>query len=136
MMVKWLKADFNSMEEDFQKICDSLTGNKTDAEWQKNYDKLKSIYKNSAVVPLKPSTWNALGNTDSDKKLTIEQIKKIVKTNLSDFYRYVGEVVSSSCQAPVVLSTRNRYNLISGNQILMAARLLGIEPKVVIVEWR
>lgn len=141
MKIKWVKVNFAVEKDQFEKICNQLTGKQTDAEWEKNYAKLQTFYKNSAVLPLKPSTWNSLGNTDANKKMTMEQIQRSIQTNKltdgpRDIYGAVQEITSGSVRAPIILSYRGKSSLVDGNVRLMACRLLDISPSAVIVEWR
>lgn len=132
--MKWIKDEFVNHEEDFKRICDQLTGKKTQAEWDKNYQKLRILYRNSPVVPFKRSTWDSLNDTDSTKKMTMVEIKKVLK--VKDLNDTVSEVVSKTPRALIILEYRSRYWLVDGNKRLMISRLLDVTPQAVIMQWR
>jgi hypothetical protein len=138
--MKWFKDTFQNQSPWFEKSARELTGGQTDATYDKHFAKLQDLYKNAPLVDLTPSLWKTLGNTDSNKKMTMSDIRKVIVRNKTsrprDIFMSISQICNEQAPAPIILMFKGKPNLISGNDILMAARLLEVTPKVVLITWR
>lgn len=139
--MKWVKVKFEAEEGEFDRVATELTGTQPDEIWNSNFKKLKTLYSKSVLTNLTNSIWNKLSNTDSNKPMTMTQIKNAIRSNgdssgFRDIYGVIGEIVSNSARAPIIILMNNKYILVAGNTRLMACRLLDIVPKVVIINWK
>lgn len=139
--MKWTKVKFDDEAGEFDRVATELTGNQPDAVWDSNFKKLKSLYQSSSLTNLPNSIWIKLKNTDSNKPMSIGDIKRAIQSNgessgLRDIYKVIAEVVSNSPRAPIILLINNKYHLVAGNTRLMACRLLEIIPQVIIINWK
>jgi hypothetical protein len=138
MIVNWKKDSFVNEEEEFQLVATELTKSSDHKEWTRNFEKLKSAYRNGKFMKLSDAFWRRLENTDSFKVKTMKDIEKFITTNSGDsgardIYEVIKEIVSGVCRAPIVMKKDSKYTLVAGNARLMAARLLGIRPDVIVM---
>jgi len=95
-----------------------------------------SKFKRAKSVVLTDSIWDNLENTDSNS-LKIGDYKKSIA--LSKKYgrtiEWIFDAIKNNKQIPMpqILSTNGRYILVGGNTRLMAFRVMGINPKVVLL---
>jgi len=112
---------------------------RTSQELNIDLQQLIDSFENAHLITLKDNIWSRLDNTDS---YDIEQGDMETVTRLSSQY---GKDLQSilkvfdhggSLPAPIVMNSNGRYYLIAGNTRLMAARVHGVIPNVLLVVVR
>ena len=112
---------------------------RTSQELDINLQQLIDCFQNARLITLKDNIWSRLDNTDS---YDIEQGDMESVTHLSSQYGKDLQGIlkafdnGGSLPAPIVLKSRGRYYLIAGNTRLMAARVHGVIPNVLLVVVR
>jgi hypothetical protein len=143
-MITYKKTKFEDEMDEFDRVVSEFS-NGTDEDWDSKFSQIKKIYAKSAKVNLSPIIWQKLENTDSYDTDTIEKIQKAVKSNTAssgkrDIADVIKEYNSNSVRAPIIMSYGGgkKYTLVAGNTRLMVAKMLDINPKVVIVkmDWK
>jgi hypothetical protein len=109
---------------------------RTSQELDINLQQLLDSFQHARLITLNDTIWSRLDNTDS---YDIEQGDMESVTHLSSQYgkdlQSILRVFSNagSLPAPIVMKSNGRYYLIAGNTRLMAARVHGVIPKVLLV---
>ena len=135
--MNWLKSKFNDESDEFDRVATDLSVGQPDAIWNTNYKKLQSLYQSASLTLLNESVWRTLKNTDSNKPMTMKDIKRVIQTSeIRDIYAVISEVVGSNARAPIIINIDSNHILVAGNTRLMACRLLDIVPKVIIIKWK
>lgn len=141
-MTGWIKSNFDDVLEEFDQIADELTPKAADKkEYQaalgNTRNMLRKMYDASRQTILTDGVWKNLQNTDSWKTTTYEYVERAIARNRStsgdvDIYTAISDVLTTA-NCPIILKASNRYVLIAGNTTLMACRLIGITPSVIIL---
>ena len=139
MKINWQKVRFDDESDEFDRVTSELSKGKSDSHWDMTFNQLKSNYSKSKLELLSENIWRNLGNTDSYKTDTIKKINAAIRANSSsghrDIYKVLNEILTGKPRAPIILkfSQREKFTLIAGNTRLMGCKLIGIQPKVVII---
>jgi hypothetical protein len=139
-MTNWYKDAFNNEVGEFERVVNDLTADReSDDEWEMMFDKLKKSYNNEPIKVLNDSVWAKLENTDSWSTTTINKVNKAIFDNSKssgkrDIYDVISEILGNKTRCPIILKNKSGYTLIAGNTRLMACRLIGIRPKVIVVK--
>jgi len=139
-MTNWYKDAFNNEVGEFERVVNDLTADReSDDEWEMMFDKLKKSYNNEPIKVLDDSVWAKLENTDSWSTTTINKVNKAIFDNSKgsgkrDIYDVISEILGNKTRCPIILKNKSGYTLIAGNTRLMACRLIGIRPKVIVVK--
>ena len=139
-MTNWYKDAFNNEVREFERVVNDLTADReSDDEWEMMFDKLKKSYNNEPIKVLNDSVWAKLENTDSWSTTTINKVNKAIFDNSKssgkrDIYDVISEILGNKTRCPIILKNKSGYTLIAGNTRLMACRLIGIRPKVIVVK--
>ena len=151
MSVKWLKGEFADERTEFERIVrEFILGNDLYEVYnQMRY--LEGLYYRSFPERLKDKIWRQLGNTGSFGASSFEEVFKNLRIDgeRRDVSRivtqYIGEGrvndFSGRVECPIIVHTPEnegfKYHLVAGNTRLSIASVLGIEPKVIILntDW-
>jgi glutamyl-tRNA reductase len=94
----------------------------------------KKSYNSKNLQDLRQNSWKTLQNSESWNAETMIKIEKNLK-NAEDkkkIYQCIFDIVADkTVDAPIIMVQNNVGMLISGEHMLMACRLLNIQPKVV-----
>lgn len=125
--VTWVYPDIDDEMNEIERTSQEL-----DIDLQRLIDS----FQHARLITLNDNIWSRLDNTDS---YDIEQSDIETVTRLSSQYgkdlRSILKVFDhgGSLPAPIVLKSQGRYYLIAGNTRLMAARVHGVIPNVLLV---
>jgi hypothetical protein len=139
-MTNWYKDAFNNEVLEFERVTNDLTADReSDDEWKMMFNKLKKSYNNETIKVLNDRVWAKLENTDSWSTTTINKVNKAILDNSEgsgkrDIYGVISEILGDKTRCPIILKNKSGYTLIAGNTRLMACRLIGIRPKVIVVK--
>lgn len=140
MSIKWMREDFSKEKDEFSRVAADFSGNDRKALTE-NTRQLESLYRQGKLITLSASMWRRLDNTDSWNTKTIKDIERAIRRNSKgsgtrSIEKIIREYISGKVRAPIVLEFNGgkSYTLIAGNTRLMAARMLEIEPKVLLVK--
>ncbi len=142
-MINYKKTKFENEMDEFDRVVSQFS-NGTDADWDYKMFQIKQIYATAGVSLISTSIWQRLENTDSYHTDTREKIMKAIKSNSAssgkrDIDSVIKEYESNSVRAPIILSYGvGKYTLVAGNTRLMVAKMMGINPKVLILKtsWK
>jgi len=152
----WRKASYKDEVKAFEKTVSSLVVPFTprDEYIRKKIDlqiKIAAEYENSRHVVLTNTVWRKLDNSESwltntfikfNREVTRKANDPEIK-NIDDDFKVIGDLIQT---APIILHIKTGtilkdirknspiYRVVSGNNRLMLYRLMGINPRVVIIE--
>ncbi len=123
---------------EIERVGEEVFGNINKEEFLAHFLK---VAKTSSLVELSEDLWEKLENTDSydiplnDWSLVEEHAVGGHPDHPRDWrwYKKLCEE-GDSIEAPIVVKKGNLLHLVSGNTRLMVARVLGLTPKVLLVE--
>ena len=134
MAIQWVKSSYSDEESEFERIGKEYSNA---ADVKKNISYIKKQYGVSKQINLTNNMWSKLKNTDSYNTKTIEGMQKAMKANKAfrDITRILKQFFSGKVKAPIIMKLGDgSYELIAGNTRLMLSRVLGLTPKVQIVD--
>jgi len=143
-MINYKKSKFENEMDEFDRVVSQFS-NGTDPDWDYKMFQIKQIYTTARVSLISTRIWQILENTDSYHTDTREKIMKAIKSNSAssgkrDIDSVIKEYESNSVRAPILLSYEGgrKYTLVAGNTRLMVAKMMGINPKVLILKtsWK
>jgi hypothetical protein len=136
--ITWNKSPYNEERGEFERLTKERTPLNANAKtFKDNNEYLKKAYTNAKMVTLTDFMWRKLGNTDSWTTDTLRKVYDAFKRN--NEYRSVGNILtqfeSGKVNAPIVIQFADKsMELVAGNTRLMMAKILGITPKVYLIE--
>ena len=132
----WTKDNFTAEQSEFKRVVKEYSGD-SKKDFQENLKELQSKYASSSSTTLTDSDWKQMLNTDSWTTDTVKKMENAISRNNQPrnvsriFYQYASLKVS----LPIALRLANgKLELIAGNTRLMGARVLGINPKIIIIK--
>lgn len=134
-MITWKKDPFRSEAGEFERITIEYSTDKK--EVRENLKYLETEYNKASKVSLVDSDWRKLENTDSFETDTMQEVYAALKRNNAprDVDRILRQYVSGSVSCPIVIKFGDgRLELVGGNTRLMIARVLQIQPKIILVK--
>jgi len=134
MAIRWVKSSYSDEKGEFEGIVNEYSDA---ADVKKNISYIKKQYVVSKQISLTNNIWSKLKNTDSYNTKTIEGMQKAMKANreFRDINRILKQFFSGKVQAPIIIKLGDgSYELIAGNTRLMLSRVLGLTPKVQVVD--
>lgn len=136
----YIEPDWDDELGEIQReVQENLLPRGTLKEQKQVASKMLSDFRKAKLQPLSVSIWDQLHNTDSNT-IDIGDFSK-AKTIADGYGRSIDTIVSliktnSELPPPQIFRRPNgQYTLIGGNTRLMAFRALGIQPKVLFVDW-
>lgn len=135
MQINWKRVPYNEESEEFERTVEEFTPDS--ANFKTNLKFLQIGYKTARLKSLSDSDWKKLQNSDSYLTTTIEAAQKALKKNGEprNLLSIINEFVSGAVRAPITIRLgNNSLYLIAGNTRLMAARMLNIVPKIIVIE--
>jgi len=138
-MTKWVKTKFESEIKSFTTVVNKIVSNISQQEIKKKLveqmlEDFKKSYNSKNLQDLRQNSWKTLQNSESWNAETMIKIEKNLK-NAEDkkkIYQCIFDIVADkTVDAPIIMVQNNVGMLISGEHMLMACRLLNIQPKVV-----
>ena len=139
--INWKKVPYESELGEFQRIASDIIRNNPEVKKTIVMATLKKEYSKKSPVVLTPSMWKNLSNTDSYGLSTFSQIDSAIKINESssgkrNISNILDEILSRKVRCPIILRHSDTdYELIAGNTRLMALKVIGIAPKVIVVDY-
>lgn len=132
----WIKSPYSDERGEFER----LTKERSPQDYKiikENNEYLKKAYQKAKLVILTDLMWRKLYNTDSWKTDTLKKVYQAFERN--NEYRSVGRIITQyeegKVSAPIVIQLGDKsLELVAGNTRLMIARVLGITPKVYLLE--
>lgn len=96
---------------------------------------LMGAFKKASPEELTDSIWSQLQNTDSYaiEKGAPDTASAIAKEYGKDWEYAIQSIKSNSYDYPLIYNKDGKYTLVAGNTRLMAGRVLGVNPKVLVV---
>ena len=134
-MISWKKDSFRSEFDEFERMTIEYTPDKK--EVRNNLRYLETEYNKASKVSLVDSDWRKLENTDSFETDTMQEVYAALKRNNAprDVDRILRQYVSGIVSCPIVIKFEDgRLELVGGNTRLMIARVLQIQPKIILVK--
>lgn len=108
---------------------------RTSEELGINYQELLERFKKAKTIILTDIIWNELENTDSNnlRMGDLEKAKSLAKEYDRDINSIIEKInQNKGIEMPIIFNNNGKYYLIAGNTRLMAFRVLGMYPKVLI----
>lgn len=138
MQINWKRVPYTDEKEEFERTAENFTEDR--AQLKTNTKLLQTNYKTAKLGALSDSDWKKMKNTDSYYTKTVEDIQKAIKKNGEprNITSVINEFTSGGVRAPIVIRlSDNTMYLVAGNTRLMIAKMLGITPKIVIIntDW-
>lgn len=137
-MAKWVKTKFDSEIKNFTAIANKIAGGISQQELKRNLvsqmiDDFKKKYNAKTMQDIKSTEWKMLQGSDSWLSTNMNVIEKnIKKSEMPKLYEAIVNLLSGNpVPTPIIMMQNNVGMLISGEYIMIACRLLNIEPKVV-----
>jgi hypothetical protein len=131
MQISWKKVPYIDEKEEFERTVKNFSEKVDEKE---NNTFLKKAYTTSKLISLNDRDWKNMENTDSWNVGTFENIQKIIKGD-RNITVIINEFFSNSVRAPIAIRLgEGQLYLVGGNTRLMAASVLGVKPKIVVVE--
>ena len=134
--IMWVKDSLISEQCEFERVVKNYSED-SKKEYQENLKELKTKYAASSSSTLTDTDWKKMLNTDSWATDTVKKMENAISRNNEPrnvsriFYQYASLKVS----LPIALRLDNgKLELIAGNTRLMGARVLGINPKIIIIK--
>ena len=128
--------EFGEMERE---VSENLLPQGTPEEQKQVALRMLSDFKNVPPQPLPDNIWSQLQNTDSYSIPVggFDQAKALADEYERDIGAIISMIQSNAPLPPPQILRRpdGQYTLIGGNTRLMAFRALGIQPKVLVVDW-
>jgi hypothetical protein len=96
---------------------------------------LMSAFQKASPEELTDNIWSQLHNTDSYgiEKGNSDTAAALAKEYGKDWQYALQSVKNNSYAYPLIYSKDGKYTLVAGNTRLMAARVLGVVPEVLVV---
>jgi hypothetical protein len=104
---------------------------------EENFNYLKKLYSQTTAKSLSNNDWRNMTNTDSYYTNTIEKMEQALLDNNAprDIGRIFTQYANLKVSCPIALRLEDgTLELIAGNTRLMAAKVLGITPKIIILK--
>ena len=139
--INWKKVSYESELDEFQRIASYIIRKDPKAKESVVIATFKKEYSKKSPVVLTPTMWKNLSNTDSYGLSTFSQIDSAIKSNESssgkrNISNILDEILSRKVRCPIILRhSDTNYELIAGNTRLMALKVIGITPKVIVVDY-
>jgi len=134
MALQWVKCSYGDKESEFEKTAKKYSD---DQHLKVNIALIKKQYSISKQISLTNAIWSKMKNTNSYNTKTIEDMQAAIKIakESKDITSILKEFFSGKVESPIAMRLGDgSYELISGSSRLMAARVLGITPKIQIVD--
>jgi len=139
-MAKFVKPKFEDQSKSFMALANKLFAEISQQDIKRKLidqmiEDLKKRYTTNAVQDLKLPLWKSLQGTDSwaAEKMTVIE-RNIKRQEVSNFKQTMVQLLEEQpVGTPVIMMQQNVGMLISGENTLLACRLLNIQPKVVII---
>ncbi len=99
----------------------------------------KNQFDNAQLETLSDEIWSVLENTDSFQDLSegeVEKLEEIAALNKRSWENKLADMKKGvPMAAPIIFKMNGRYHKVAGNTRLMIARVLGIRPKVIFINF-
>jgi hypothetical protein len=139
-MAKFVKPKFEDQSKHFMAMANKVFADISQQDIRRNLidqmiEDLKKRYNTATVQDLKLPLWKSLQETNSwtaEKMIIIE--RTIKRQEIPNFKQVIIQLLEEKAvDTPVIMMQKNVGMLISGENTLLACRLLNIQPKVVII---
>ena len=139
----WIRPDLANETGEIVRVLQKFLSEKPTEE---NVRRLIRLLNEAPVVELSDKDWKVLENTDSfhdvrpdhledAEALTIEHDQDLPAEDRRNIQVLVeGLAQGNPMEAPIILKSKGRLHLLSGNTRLMICRALKISPKAVLAE--
>jgi hypothetical protein len=139
-MAKFVKPKFEDQNKSFMVLANKVFAEISQQDIKRKLidqmiEDLKKKYNTASVQELKLPLWKSLQGTDSwvAEKMTVIE-RNIKRQELPYFKQTIVQLLEEQpVDTPVIMMQKNVGMLISGENTLLACRLLNIQPKVVII---
>jgi hypothetical protein len=139
-MAKFVKPKFEDQSKSFMALANKVFAEISQQDIKRKLidqmiEDLKKKYNTATVRELKLPLWKSLQETDSwvAEKMTVIE-RNIKRQELPYFKQTIVQLLEEQpVDTPVIMMQKNVGMLISGENTLLACRLLNIQPKVVII---
>jgi hypothetical protein len=134
--IVWVKDNFSVEEHELKRTAAKFSDNDKKVT-NENLNYLKKIYSTTFATPLSISDWRRMTNTDSFTTTTVEKMNIALERNNAprDIGRIFTQYASLKVSCPIAIRLgNNSLELIAGNTRLMAAKVLGVTPKIIILK--
>jgi hypothetical protein len=139
-MAKFVKPKFEDQSKSFMALANKVFAEISQQDVKRKLidqmvEDLKKKYAANAVQDLKMPLWKSLQGTDSwaAEKMTVIE-RTIKRQDIPYFKQTIVQLLDEQpVDTPVIMMQKNVGMLISGENTLLACRLLNIQPKVVII---
>lgn len=126
----WEKPPFSDEKEEFERVATDL---------RIPIKKLRDAYENAEPIWLDDKTWSSLQNTDSYDINNKKQLEKMAKTyGKKSLPLLQKQMTTGIVQTPIVVKYRKgkttELTLLGGNTRLSMAHMLGITPRVHLID--
>jgi hypothetical protein len=143
--VNWVRPNLQNERSEIERAVSEFVGIEPTHE---NVERVIESIGTALISNLSEADWQKLENTDSFENVRpghIEDVERIIETYNKDLSRGTQRNVSllvggfksgNEMETPVILESESGYlHLVSGNTRLMVARVLNIQPKVIIAKF-
>jgi hypothetical protein len=139
-MAKFVKPKFEDQNKTFMALANKVFADISQQDIRRNLidqmiEDLKKRYNKAAAQELKMPLWKSLEETNSWTAEKMSVIEKTIKRQeIPNFKQIIIQLLEEKAvDTPVIMMQKNVGMLISGENILLACRLLNIQPRVVII---
>ena len=137
--ITWIKDNYENERGEFERAAIEVSG-PTNKIKQENIKYLRDAYAKSKIVSLSDHDWQKMENTDSWKTETFTAILTAFSNNNEkrDLGRILSQFEMGKLKCPIAYKRAdNALVLIGGNTRLMVCRVLGVKPRIVIIntDW-
>jgi hypothetical protein len=139
-MAKFVKPKFEDQNKTFMALANKVFADISQQDIRRNLidqmiEDLKKRYNKAATQELKMPLWKSLEETNSWTAEKMSVIEKTIKRQeIPNFKQIIIQLLEEKAvDTPVIMMQKNVGMLISGENILLACRLLNIQPRVVII---
>jgi hypothetical protein len=139
-MAKFVKPKFEDQNKTFMALANKVFADISQQDIRRNLidqmiEDLKKRYNKAAAQELKMPLWKSLEETNSwtAEKMTI--IERTIKRQDIPFFKQtmIRLLEEQGVPTPIIMMKNDIGMLITGENTLLACRLLNIQPKVVII---
>jgi hypothetical protein len=138
--INWKKVPYESEVGEFRRITTEIL--KKNSKFTNAYvsSYLKKEYNKKRPTSLSFSMWKNLSNTDSYQVANFTDIDEAIRKNepssgKRNMLVVLDEILGKTVRCPIILRySSTDYTLIAGNTRLMAMKVIGIMPKVIVID--
>lgn len=126
--LRWVRSSYYDEVKEFERVT---------KETKRPVAELRQAYQAGVTSRLDAAVWRKLNNTDSANPSLNEAAVRRLLSRIRDVDAIIAEYKSGKVRMPIILRTgahtQPTYTLVAGNTRLCVARLLKVQPQVVIM---